>query len=111
MKSWLSAITQPDRRPGLYHSPSTKPPQSREVWLDKVVTKLLGLLGPTKPDMRLAQIKACPPAGATSLEPWNIHGPLPTLSFWVLHFPLFAPFGHTNKQEPKLLLIISIIAF
>jgi hypothetical protein len=40
---------RPDRHPGLPHSPSNKPPQSREVWFDKVVTRLLGLPGPIKP--------------------------------------------------------------
>jgi hypothetical protein len=29
-----------------------KPPQSRERWFDKLVTQILGLLGPIKPDIR-----------------------------------------------------------
>jgi hypothetical protein len=37
-----------------------KPPQSREGQFDKVVTKLLGLPGPIKPDMWPLQIKTCP---------------------------------------------------
>jgi hypothetical protein len=44
-----------DARPGYHlglpHSPSNKPPRSREVWFDEVVTGLLGLAGPIKPDM------------------------------------------------------------
>jgi hypothetical protein len=61
MKSWLPAIVRPDRHPGLPHSPSNKPPQSREVRFDKIVTRLLGLPSPIKPDLRLVQLKACPP--------------------------------------------------
>jgi hypothetical protein len=41
MKSWLPVIIWPGRHPGLPHSPSTKPPQSREMRFNKVVTKLL----------------------------------------------------------------------
>jgi hypothetical protein len=37
-----------------------KPPQSREGQFNKVVTKLLGLLGPIKPDMRSVQFKSYP---------------------------------------------------
>jgi hypothetical protein len=44
--------------PVLPHSPSNKPPRSKEVHFDEVVTGLLGLLGPIKPDMRSVQIKA-----------------------------------------------------
>jgi hypothetical protein len=46
MKSWLPAIVWPDRHPGLPHSPSNKPPWSREGRFDKVVTGLLDLPGP-----------------------------------------------------------------
>jgi hypothetical protein len=60
MKSWLPTIVRPGHHPGLPHSPSTKPSQSREVRFDKVVTKLLGLPGLIKPNMRPVQIKACP---------------------------------------------------
>jgi hypothetical protein len=49
MKSWPSAIVQPGRHRELPHPPSNKPPQSREVWFDKVVTELLGLLGLINP--------------------------------------------------------------
>jgi hypothetical protein len=45
MKSWPPAIVQPDRRHGLPHSLSNKPPRNREVWFNKVVTGLLGLSG------------------------------------------------------------------
>jgi hypothetical protein len=45
------------------------------------------------------------------LKPQNSHGPLPTLPFRVVHFPLFAPPGHTNKHEHKSLLNISKITF
>jgi hypothetical protein len=58
MKTWLLAIVLPGRHPGLPHSPSNKRPRSREVWFDKVVTGLLGLLGPIKSDMRPLQVKA-----------------------------------------------------
>jgi hypothetical protein len=61
MKSWLPAIVRPSRHPRLPHSPSTKPPKSREVRFDKVVTELLGLPGPIKPNMWSIPIKACPP--------------------------------------------------
>jgi hypothetical protein len=92
------------------HSPSTKPPQSWEGWFDKLVTKLLGLLGPIKPDMWLVQLKGCAlgpkrrgsestQAGATTLEPWNSHGLLPTLPFRVLHFPRFPLPRHTNDLK------------
>jgi hypothetical protein len=37
-----------------------KPPQSKEKWFNKVVTKLLGLPVLIKPDMWSVQIKACP---------------------------------------------------
>jgi hypothetical protein len=66
MKSWLSAIIRPDRHPGLPHSPSTKPPQSRDMQFDKVVTKLLGLSDPIKPNMWSVQIKTCP----SGLKQW-----------------------------------------
>jgi hypothetical protein len=45
--------------PRLPHSPPNKPPQSREVRFNKVVTGLLGLSGPIKSDMRSVQVKAC----------------------------------------------------
>jgi hypothetical protein len=61
MKSWLPATVQPGRHPKLPHSPSNKPPQSMDVQFDKVVPKLLGLLGPIKLDMRSVQLKAYPP--------------------------------------------------
>jgi hypothetical protein len=51
MKSWLPVIIRPSCHHVLPHSPSTKPPRSREVRFDNVVTKLLSLSGPIKPDM------------------------------------------------------------
>jgi hypothetical protein len=60
MKSCLSTIVRPGRHPGLPHSPSTKPSRCREGRFKKVVTKLLGLPSPIKPDMRFVQIKAYP---------------------------------------------------
>jgi hypothetical protein len=42
---------RPDWHLGLPHSPSNKPPRSREGRFDKVVTGLLGLSGPIKPDL------------------------------------------------------------
>jgi hypothetical protein len=48
-----------DRHPKLPHSPSNKPPRSREVRFDEVVTGLLDLSSPIKSDMRPVQIKAC----------------------------------------------------
>jgi hypothetical protein len=54
-----SSDARPGRHPGLPHSPSNKLPQSREVWFNKVVTRLLGLQDSIKPDMRSVQIKAC----------------------------------------------------
>jgi hypothetical protein len=47
------------RHPGLPHSPTNNPPQSREVQFNEVVTRLLALLGPIKLDMWSVQIKAC----------------------------------------------------
>jgi hypothetical protein len=41
------AIVRPCHRRGLPHSPSNKPPRSREVRFDKIVTMLLGLSDPT----------------------------------------------------------------
>jgi hypothetical protein len=61
MKSWLLAIFWPDRHAGLPYSPSTKPLQSRKGQFDTVVTKLLDLMGPIKPNMRSVQLKAYPP--------------------------------------------------
>jgi hypothetical protein len=49
--------------------------------------------------------------GATILEPQNIHAPLPTRPFRVLHFSLFAPPDHTNTHEQKPLLIKSKVTF
>jgi hypothetical protein len=49
MKSWPPTIVRPGRRRALPHSPSNKPPQSREGRFDKVVTGLLGLPGPINP--------------------------------------------------------------
>jgi hypothetical protein len=40
---------RPDRYLGLPHSPSNKPPRSREGRFNKVVTELLGLPGPINP--------------------------------------------------------------
>jgi hypothetical protein len=60
MMSWLPVIVRPGRYCRLPYSPSDKPPQSREVRFDKVVTNLLGLPGPVKRDTRSVQIKACP---------------------------------------------------
>jgi hypothetical protein len=61
--SWDAVLApsdaQPSRHPRLPHCPSNKAPQSREVWFDEVVTRLLGLSGPMKPDIRPVQIKAC----------------------------------------------------
>jgi hypothetical protein len=48
MKYWFPAIARPGRHPGLPHSPSIKPPWSREVWFNKVATTLLGLSSPIK---------------------------------------------------------------
>jgi hypothetical protein len=59
MKSWPSAIVQPNRHPGLPHSPSNKAPWSSEVWFGKVVTGLLDLPAHIKPDMRSVQVKTC----------------------------------------------------
>jgi hypothetical protein len=53
------AITWPDRCRGLPHSPSNKPPCSRDVRFNNVVTWLLGLSGPIKLDMWRVEIKAC----------------------------------------------------
>jgi hypothetical protein len=53
------AIAWPDRQPRLPHSPSNKPPQSREGRLDKVVTGLLGLSGPINPTWGQYKIKTC----------------------------------------------------
>jgi hypothetical protein len=50
---------QPSCHSGLSHSPSNKPPRSREGRFDKVVTRLLGLSDPVKPDKWSVQIKAC----------------------------------------------------
>jgi hypothetical protein len=47
------------RHLGLPHSPSNKPPRSREEQFDKIVPGLLGLSGPIKPDMQPVQIKIC----------------------------------------------------
>jgi hypothetical protein len=60
MKSWLSAIVWPDCHPGLPHSPSNKPPWSWEGQFNKVVAKLICLLGPIKPNMQSVQLKAYP---------------------------------------------------
>jgi hypothetical protein len=49
MKSWPQAIARPSCHCGLPHSPSSKPPRSRKVWFDKVVTRLLDLPGPINP--------------------------------------------------------------
>jgi hypothetical protein len=49
MKSWPLAIIRPSHHCGLPHSPSNKPPQSKEGWFDKIVTRLLGLSGPINP--------------------------------------------------------------
>jgi hypothetical protein len=40
---------RPGRHPGLHHSPSNKPPWSKEVQFDEVVTGLLGLPGHINP--------------------------------------------------------------
>jgi hypothetical protein len=50
---------QPGRHLGLPHSRSNKSPRSKEVQFDEVVTGLLGLSGPIKPDIQSVQIKAC----------------------------------------------------
>jgi hypothetical protein len=59
MKSWSSTIVRPGCHPGLPHSSYDQPPWSREARFNKVVTRLLGLRGPTKPDMLSVHIKAC----------------------------------------------------
>jgi hypothetical protein len=90
----ILAPAQPIHRRGPPHGPSKKTPWSRKVRFDKVVT------GPHKPDMQSVQIKDCPSwpkqrgpyltqTGATAMESQNSHGSLPTLPFWVIHFPLF----------------------
>jgi hypothetical protein len=60
--SWDEVLAHSDARPGhhhgLPHSPFNKPPRNREVQLDEVVNRLLGLSAPIKPDMQLVQIKA-----------------------------------------------------
>jgi hypothetical protein len=71
---------RPSHHPGLLHSPSNKPPLSREGWFDKVVTGLLGLLGPIKPNKWSLQIKACHRGQNDAvlnphmrgLPPWNL---------------------------------------
>jgi hypothetical protein len=71
---------RPRHHPGLPHSPFSKPPRCREVWFDKVVTGLLGLSGPIKPDMQSVQIKACHRGQndvvlnrhRRGLPPWNL---------------------------------------
>jgi hypothetical protein len=50
---------RPGCHPGLPHSPSNKPPRSREGWFNKLVTGLWGLAGPIKPDTWSVQIKDC----------------------------------------------------
>jgi hypothetical protein len=50
---------RPGRHPGLPHSPSNKPPWSREGWFDKVVTSVLCLPSPIKLDKWSVQIKTC----------------------------------------------------
>jgi hypothetical protein len=49
MKSWPPAIVRPCCRCVLPHSPSNKPPRSREGWFDEVVTELLYLPSPINP--------------------------------------------------------------
>jgi hypothetical protein len=49
---------------------------------------------------------------ATTMKIQNSHDPLPTLPFWVIHFPLLAPPNHANKLEHKhkpLLIIATIL--
>jgi hypothetical protein len=65
---------------GLPHSPSNKPPWSREICFNKVVTELVGLPGPVKPDMRPVKIKTCHQGQNDTvlnwhrreLPPWNL---------------------------------------
>jgi hypothetical protein len=84
--------------PGLPHSPSNKPPRSREERFDKIVLGLLGLSGPIKPDMQPVQIKICHRGQnntvlnrhSRGLPPWNLEIAT-TLSFFIFsewtHFP------------------------
>jgi hypothetical protein len=100
---------RPGRQPRLPHSSSNKPPPRREVRFDKVVTGLLGLSGPI--NLTCGQYKSklaigakmvqslIDTGGATTLEPQNSHGPLPTLPFRVVHFPLVSPPGHNNNTR------------
>jgi hypothetical protein len=81
------AIARPGRHHGLPHSPSNKPPRSREVQFNIVVTGLLGLSVPVKPNIWPVQIKACHwgqndtvlNRHRRGLPPWNL-GIVTTLS-------------------------------
>jgi hypothetical protein len=65
------------RHSGLPHSPSNKQPHSREGWFNKVVTGLLGLPGPIKPDKWSVQIKACHQGQDDVVLNWHRQGLLP----------------------------------
>jgi hypothetical protein len=101
----------------LPHSPSNKPPQSREGQFDKVVPGLLGLSCPIKPDMRPVQIKACHRdqndtvlnRHRRGLPPWNL-GIVMTLSLsipseWIPFpsLPRLVTFSiHEHEHKPLL---------
>jgi hypothetical protein len=98
MKSWLPAIVRPDCHPGLPHSPSNKPPCSREVRLDNVVTKLLGLPGPINSTygqynsklLHRGQNDAVLNRHRRGLSPWNLRISMtrsPPLPFECSPFP------------------------
>jgi hypothetical protein len=70
IKACPPAIVWPGRHLGLPNSPSNKPPQSREVWFDKVVTELLGLSGPINPTR--GQNYAVLNRHRRGLPPWDI---------------------------------------
>jgi hypothetical protein len=101
---------QPGRHPGLPHSPSNKPPWSREVRLNELVTRILGLSGPIKTwhaactkQSLPSRPKWCGPestqAGATTLKPQNSHNPLLVLPFRVNHFHLIALPSHIHNTR------------
>jgi hypothetical protein len=74
MKSWPPAIVRPGRQPGLPHSPSNEPHWNREGQFNKVVTRLLSLLGPIKPDMWPVQVKACHQGQNDVVHNWHRQG-------------------------------------
>jgi hypothetical protein len=92
MKSWFPAIVRPNRHPRLPHSTSRNHLEA-------------GRCGSTNQNL-LTKVKTTwsliDTGRATTLEPWNSHGPLPTLPFRVLHFPQIALPGHTNNMTLNL---------